>query len=125
MSCASSCCGVSPSAETLPTASKLAASATARTTKPFRDMLFPTLLGVLHRDHFDLDQKAGIGERGDADDSTRRQVGLRAAEELGVAVYEGLEIHRRSRGVNQKHLHLDHVAHAKAKTFEDGLDAVE
>ena len=51
---------------------------TAVSTSPF---LRTTLLfGVLHRHHLDLDQKAGIGECGDADHGSRRQIRLAAAE---------------------------------------------
>src|SRR6266567_755318 len=55
----------------------------------------PGLFGILHRHHFDLDQEAWIGERGDADDGARRQIRLVTAEKLGVTFHEGLEVHRR------------------------------
>src|SRR4051812_7213042 len=73
-----------------------------------------TLFRILRGDDFDLDQESGIGERGDSNDRARRKIWLRAAEELGVSVHEGLEVHRRAGVVNQKHLHLDDIAHAES-----------
>src|SRR5436190_23075546 len=61
-----------------------------------------TLLRILRGDDFDLDQESGIGQRCDANHGTRREIWLRAAEELGVALHEGLEVHRRAGVVDQK-----------------------
>src|SRR5882724_963827 len=83
------------------------------------------LFCILDRDHLDLDQETGIGERGDAENGSCRQVGLAAAEKLRVPLHEGLEIHRRRRAVDQKHLHLDHVGHRQAEPFQYPLDPVE
>src|SRR5579883_1393677 len=57
------------------------------------------LFRILHRDDLDLDQEARISERGDADHRTRRQVGLAAAEELGVALHEGSQPNLPARSV--------------------------
>ena len=80
------------------------------------------LFRILHGDHLDLDQKAGIGKRGDADDGACRQIGLAAAEKLGVALHERLEVHRRGGAMNQEHLHLDDVGHGESKALHDALD---
>src|SRR5258708_38052906 len=49
------------------------------------------LFRISGRDHFDLDQKSGIGECRDADNGPCRQIGLTAAEELRVALHESLK----------------------------------
>src|SRR6478735_7893634 len=38
------------------------------------------LFRILHRDHLDLHQEAGIGKRGDAEHRARGQIGLAATE---------------------------------------------
>src|ERR1700738_3255252 len=83
------------------------------------------LFDILDGDDLDLDQESGIGQRRDANNGPCRQIGLTAAEELRVTLHERLEIHRRPRIVDQKHLHLDHVADTESKAFQNALDFAE
>src|SRR4051812_28765054 len=64
------------------------------------------LLRVFRRDDFDLDQESRICQGRNPNNGAHRKIGLRAAKELRVAFHERLEVHRRARIVNQKHLHL-------------------
>ena len=70
-------------------------------------------------------RKPGLASAATPTDRTRRQIRLAAAEELGVALHEAFEIHRRGGVVHQEDLHLHHVAHGEPKAFENGLDPVQ